>query len=238
MKKAILLVLIATLFLAPAVRADILYAVDSSRTELHDGTNPRVNDVRSDASKLSVRGDAKANKSWIEFNISGIDIGSLTSAQLRITLQAAKDSTCLLSAVNDNVTSGYVALDGSVTWNTAPGNITSTDGINPDNGSFSVTDLQKNLDPALTTLIGTVDYSAGSGGLAGDQYFMDVLSILQADTDGIVLFALHGAGGLTNFATHDISLGEAYYPALVLVPEPTTLVLLGLGGLVSLRKRR
>ena len=44
----------------------------------------------------------------------------------------------------------------------------------------------------------------------------DVLSVLQADTDGIVQFVLHGAGGSTNFTTHDSSLGEDYWPALIL----------------------
>ncbi|MCE5186942.1 MAG: PEP-CTERM sorting domain-containing protein [Planctomycetaceae bacterium] len=237
MRRSIVVVLLAVLLVSATSLAQLLYAVDSSRGVLSDGTN-LANTVKADSSKLSVRGDAKAAKSWIEFDLRGIDVASLTSAQLRITLHAAKDNTCKLSAVNDNVTSGLVALDGTLTWNNAPGNITSADGVNPDNTSYTVTDLQKNLDPALTTLIGTVDYSAGSGGVAGQQYFMDVLSILQADTDGFVLFVLHGAGGDTSFATHDHASGAAeYYPALVLVPEPATLVLLGIGGLLTLRKR-
>lgn len=235
MKRTLLLVVIALLFVSSTSLAQTIYAIDSSRTELHNGTDPMVDTVRSDASKLSVRGDAKAMKSWIEFDLSGIDISSLTSAQLRITLQADKSSNCLVSAVNDDVTSGVIALDGSITWNSAPGNITSSDGVNPNDGSFTVDDLQDKLDPTLTTLIGTVDYT---GGTAGTQYFIDVLSILQADTDGVVLFALHGAGGSTNFCTHDISSGEDYYPALVLVPEPATMILLGLGSLAALKRRR
>lgn len=237
MKKVILWVVIAAFVLTPAVRADMVYAVDSSRAVLSDGTNNLADTVKSDGSKLSVRSDNKAAKSWIEFDISNIDVSSLTSAQLRVTLNADKDNKCFLSAVNDDVTSGLVALDGSLTWNNAPGNYTTSDGINPD-AAISMDEFQDNLDPTMTTYIGVVDYSAGSGGVAGDQYFIDVLSILQADTDGIVLFVLHGAGGDTSFSTHDNPGGAEYYPALVIVPEPATMLLLGLGGLMAVRRKR
>ena len=236
MKKVILLVLFTTLFMVQAVQASVIYATESARTELHNGTESRADDSRDDSNKLSVRGDAKANKSWIKFDISNLDVSSLVSAQLRVTLYQDKSSSCKLSAVNDDYLTNIDWTKGDITWNNAPGNITSADGINPDNASFTTDDLQDNLDPAATTMIGTIDYTDG---VAGDQFFMDVLSILQADTDGIVQFALHGAGGYSNFTTHDSAEGDAYWPALVVeVPEPMTLSLLGLGSLAALRKRR
>ena len=121
-----------------------------------------------------------------------------------------------MSAVNDDHTTNINWTKTDLTWNTAPGNITSSDGINPDNTSFTVNDLQDNLDPFNTTYIGVINYSEGSGGVAGDQYSIDVLSVLQADTDGIVQFVLHGAGGYTNFTTHDSALGSDYWPMLQL----------------------
>lgn len=238
MKKVIFLAVVASLVISATSRADIVYAVDSSRAVLNDGTTNLADTVKSDGSKLSVRGDAKAAKSWIKFDVTGLDIGSLTEAYLRITLNAPKDNTCFLSAVNDDYLTNIGWTESDLTWNNAPGNYSSSDGINPDDGSVTVAQFQDILNPTQTTLIGIVNYSEGTGGVAGQQYLIDVLSILQADTDGIVQFVLHGAGGDTSFSTHDHPLGAEYYPALVVVPEPATLVLLGLGGLMSLKKRR
>lgn len=196
--------------ISPVVR----YAVVSCRTSLHNDTESEADVNKTDGNKLSVRGDAKAAKSWIKFDISDLDISSATGAQLRVTLYELKTSTCSLSAVNDNCTDNINWGETDITWNNAPGNITSSDGVNPDNGSYSIDDLQEELDPTKTTFIATVDYSYG--GVPGDQFFFDVLSILQADTDGIVQFVLHGAGGSTNFTTHDSPLGEDYWPALTL----------------------
>ena len=194
--------------------ASMQYADVSCRTSLHNDTESEADINKTDGNKLSVRGDSKAAKSWIKFNISGLDIGSLSGAQLRITLYEPKTSTCYLSAVNNNCTDNINWIESQLTWNNAPGNYTSTDGVNPDDTSITAAQLQDILDPTKTTLIGTVDYSYG--GQVGEQFTFDVLSILQADTDGIVQFVLHGAGGSSSFATHDNSLGEDYWPALIL----------------------
>ncbi len=205
-------------FVSSMVAADgIQYASDSSRTSLNNGTDSEADTVKSDSSKLSVRSDYKAAKSWIKFDVSGLDIDAMTSCQLRVTLHASKSSTCLVSAVNDDVTTGPAVLDGSLTWNNAPGNYTSADGINPD-AAITLDELQDNLDPALTTLVGTIDYTDG---VAGQQFTIDVLSILQADTDGTVQFVLHGSGGDTSFSTHDHPSGSEYFPALVYTTLPT-----------------
>ena len=217
MKKLCFLVLLC--IVSSTVTADgIKYADTSSRGVLNDGTSNLADTVKADSSKLGVRGDAKAAKSWIKFDISELDVASMTECKLRITLNATKSSTCSLSAVNDDYTTGIDWADGTLTWNNGPGNYTSSDGINPDGAGLTLDNLQEDLDPAVTTLIGTVDYT---GGLAGQQYFIDVLSILQADTDGIVQFVLHDSGGDTSFSTHDHPEGEAYYPALVYAEIPT-----------------
>ncbi|MBN1764583.1 MAG: DNRLRE domain-containing protein [Sedimentisphaerales bacterium] len=189
------------------------YALVSCRTSLNDGAVSEADTNKTDSNKLSVRGDSKAAKSWIKFDVSDLDINSATAATLRITLYEAKTSTCLLSAVNDDCTDNISWGETNLTWNNAPGNYTSSDGVNPD-APITINQLQDELDPARTTLIDTVDYSYG--GLQGDQFTFDVLSVLQADTDGIVQFVLHGAGGASNFTTHDSAEGEDYWPLLEL----------------------
>lgn len=220
MKKLCFLAMVVCLICSNILLADTLVAVDSCRTSLYDGSASEADTNKSDSDKLSVRGDSKAAKSWIKFDVSSLDVDGMSECQLRVTLHKAKDSTCYLSVVNDDHTTGIDWTSANLTWNNAPGNITSTDGVNPDDTSYSVSELQDDLMGDTTTLIGTVDYSEGSGGVAGDQYFIDVLSIIQADTDGIVQFVLHGAGGSTDFAAHTHSNGAEYYPTLVYSAVP------------------
>ena len=207
-----LLCLVSSLVTADGIN----YAIDSCRTSLFESDSD-VDENISDSSKLSVRGDYKAKKSWIKFDISELDVASMTECKLRVTLSAGKSSSCSVSAVNDDYTTGMGWTESTLTWNNAPGNYTSSDGVNPDNTSLTTDNLQEDLDPAQTTLIGTIDYT---GGLTGQQFEIDVLSILQADTDGIVQFVLHDSGGSTDFSTHDHPDGEAYWPALVYAEIP------------------
>ena len=218
MTKLCFFVMVMCLICGNLLLADTLVAVDSCRTSLNDGTESEADENKSDSDKLSVRADSKAAKSWIKFDISSLDVSSLSDCKLRVTLHKSKDSTCLLSVVNDNYTTGIGWTSADLTWNTGPGNITSSDGVNPDDTNYSASDLQNNLMTDATTLVGTVDYS---GGTAGDQYLIDVLSILQADTDGIVQFVLHGSGGSTDFATHTNANGSEYWPTLVYSSVPT-----------------
>jgi hypothetical protein len=192
------------------------YAEMSCRTRSDDTDNGTVapgDGNNHDSQKLTVRQGDRGEKSWIRFNLAETDLSVLRSAQLRVTLHGAKSGQCDLSAVNDDYTVNIQWVDHptqanpgggiyALTWNNAPGN---------DPASFAA------LNALQTTGVGRLDYT---GGLAGSQYGMDVLSILLADTDGIVQFVLHNSTGDTSFATHDHPLGTAYYPALFLEFPP------------------
>jgi hypothetical protein len=180
------------------------YANESSRSDIQ---SPTAN--TSDASKLTVRVaptdiPPKSNKSWIKFDISGQVPNNLKTATLTIALSDPEGGshTVNLSAVNDGYTTNIGWTSTNLTWNNAPGNDTT-----------SLVDLTA----AQTTPVTTVNVVDG---LAGTQYEIDVLSILQADTDGIIQFVLHNSDVLMNFATHNHPSGETYYPRLDILEAP------------------
>ena len=84
--KIILSMLLVCLFVG-SIHADIIIMADvSSRTEGAD----RADDNRSDSSKLSVRASSNGQKSWIKFDLGGLDVSSLVSATLNIALHEGK----------------------------------------------------------------------------------------------------------------------------------------------------
>ncbi|MDD5010786.1 MAG: DNRLRE domain-containing protein [Phycisphaerae bacterium] len=171
----------------------INYADQSCRT---DSSNPTSN--AHDASKLTVYTGGSGNKAWVKFDIGDLDVNHISGAVLRVTLAGARSGTCYfdVSAVNDDCITNINWHDRNLTWNNAPGNL--------------ITDLAL-LDSTKTTYIDTINFTNGA---AGQQFFINVLPYLQADTDRIIQFVLHNCNSLTNFATHDNPSGEAYWPAL------------------------
>ena len=170
---------------APAVFADIIITADEScRTDVGE---PDTNNH--DSSKLSIRSDEKSAKSWIKFDISELDVGDLETATLTVALHQEKTGSRHfdVSYVNDDCLDNIGWDERSLTWDNAPGNNTVDLGA---------------LDTSKTTLLTTVDFADG---VPGDQFTIDVLEALQADTDGIVQFVFHNSNGLLNLATHDHS---------------------------------
>ncbi len=170
---------------------------------------------KSDASKLSIRSDASAAKSWIKFDLSALeDRSSIRGAVLRLTLNEDEgDFHFDVSAVNNNYTTNIGWGETDITWTNAPANNTAD---------------QSNPDFTKATLMGTVDLAGNY--LAGSQHFIDVTPAILGDTDDIVQFILHNSNSLINCTTHDHSGGEAYWPTLIVTypppgadyPEPAT----------------
>lgn len=159
---------------------------------------------RHDSSKLSVRASSNGVKSWIKFDqLAAYDLSTLRAAVLTVSLHNPKGGSqqCGVSAVNDDCLDNIGWLEREITWNNAPGN---------DTTSLSL------LDAAKTTFVETLTFTDG---LAGDSFDIDVLAVLQADTDGVVQFVLHNSPNLLDFATWDHATVE-WRPYLTLTFPP------------------
>lgn len=175
-------------------------AIQSCRT---NGGTPDNNDE--DYDKLSVRRSSPGAKSWIKFDIGDLDVTNLRAATLKVTFYEAEGGshTFDVSAVNDDCLDNINWTDQDLTWTNAPGNLTS--------------DLAL-LDSAKTELIKTVSTTDVA---VGYTVAVDVLSIVEADTDGIVQFVLHNSDVLMQFTTHDSGkVPSSYYPVLEVIETP------------------
>jgi hypothetical protein len=218
--KKLCFLLVVMCILAGSVFAAVVteYADVSCRTRSDDtsylvnGDSDPGDGSTHDSVKLSIRNSGRGEKSWIRFDLNPDVLSTARSAQLRITLHESKTGSADLSAVNDDChdndnwadSTGTAVPEegiGALTWNNAPGNDIADWGA---------------LDAAKTTFLERFDYD----GAAGDQFFIDVSTALQADTDGIVQFVLHDSTGDTKFSTHDHTSGEEYWPALLLKLPP------------------
>ena len=186
------ILLLALTGTASAASDIIIAASQSCRTDI---LNPTTN--KHDASKLSVRSDSSSAKSWIKFDLGGLEVSALKTATLTVALHEGKTGARNfdVSYVNDNCLDNIGWTETTLTWTNAPGNIT--------------TDFA-HLDADKTTLVTTVNFADG---VAGQAFTVDVLNVLQTDTDGIVQFVLYNSNGLLNFATHDHPTA-AYRPFL------------------------
>ncbi len=185
MKSLCLLLVVLCLFGSSVFADIIIMAVESCRTDVAE---PDTN--KHDSSKLSIRtseGDGKAAKSWIKFDLGDLDVDNLESATLTVASNRTKDGNHHfdVSYVNDDCLDNIGWDERSITWNNAPGNDTADLG---------------DLDTTKTTFLTTINFTDV---VAGDQFTIDVLATLQADTDGIVQFVFHNSKNLQDLATHD-----------------------------------
>jgi hypothetical protein len=184
-KSLILLSLLLAFALAVSAQADII--IDANESCRVDGDPARRDENRHDSSKLSMRTSSNGWKSWVKFDLGDLDVGNLETATLTVALNRGKggNNRFDVSCVNDDFLDNIDWDERSITWNNAPGNNT------------AVLDL---LDPTKTTFLTTVNFTDG---VAGDPFTIDVLEVLEADTDGIVQFVFHNSNNLQDLATHD-----------------------------------
>ena len=199
--------------------------------------------------KNPAAGNRFARKPYLRFDLSGLPAGEITDASLSLYISANNSGGSplnpapaaytisvygLADGVGENWVEGNGGTDNNpaneIVWTNAPGNLT-TSGIN------------FNADATLLGILNIANTDA-TGSTVTFNATPELLTFLNADTDNLVtlMLARSEAGSPNlNFASKEFTPGDlSDEPTLnlTIVPEPGSLALLGLGGLLIARRRR
>ena len=205
-KKCFLWVILFFVFCTSVLAYDVVVTAEES-CRAQGGT--RADDNRHDGVKLAIRSDSwdEVFKSWIKFDVSGIDPNEFRSATLTLTMSYLSGGSLEgenyfnVSSINDSCVDNITWTQSNLTWNNAPANDTA-----------SLTDP----DTTKATWVAQADFD---GALVGDTYTFDVLAAMQEDTDGIVQFILHNSSTYMCLGVHDHETA-AYRPTITISYPP------------------
>jgi len=171
---------------APVVHANNIIMADQSCRTQQSSPDTNIRDTSSLTMRTTNEDPPRTYKSWIKFDISELDVSRLETATLTVALSRERtgSNNFDISYVNDDCLDNIDWDADSLTWNNAPGNNTAHIGA---------------LDTDKTTLLTTIYLS---NGVLGDAFTIDILEVLESDTDGIVQFVFHNSSGLMALATH------------------------------------
>lgn len=246
MKKAVF-VFMSLIVLGTAAQALIITTADGNGADAwisNDGQSSSYwADKVHNTTGMHVRyngGGSRFRAALLRFDISSIVEPIAANAQLQLGQTYTKGS--------DKVIDVYGLVDGhageawddtTLCYNNAPGFVTPDQGNNL--GWYAI-------DSSLVWLGTFIIPGTGSSGatitppktLLTDPTSLPLADFLNADTNGLVTLVLINAQGTTSnnsenrFASEEDANGG--FPALVLVPEPMSMLLLGLGGLLIRRR--
>ena len=152
---------------------------------------------------------------------------------------SSSDKTLSLYGLNETHAAETTWAEDVVTYNTCPGLI--PDGQDPteETGLGHTWDDVRDLDTAnLTLLIGSQPYGPQVTGQVYTFSGAGLDAFLNADTNGQVTFLILRGDASTSSNQARFQVKEVGDGAYLVVPEPATMALLGLGSLLAVRRKR
>lgn len=188
-------------------------------------------------------GGSRFRATYLRFDLSGADGATMDGATLSFDFTYIKSSTGRLLHVYGLVDESLdLWTEGSLNYQNAPGMLQPASGWNT--GDYLLDDTKLVLLGTITTP-GTNEFPSPAYPVPftsnTDTLGEDFFDFLKSDTNNLVTLVIFGQAGTSSVNCEDTIASKEHAtfmaPTLNLIPEPATLSLLALGGLL-LRKKR
>jgi len=235
MKCKLLFVLVALLFVSANVHAvTVITVLDGSGADTYLTNDSQYGPDSTHGTETRIRAcrqlaDTRCRVGYIRFDITGLSEPDMTGSILTLDARNLKGSAQAVDVYGLIDGDGDSWDESTTTYNNAPGMAAAT------LGNYA-------LDTEKVVLLGTITTPA-----AGDPYpvrfssnsvDLPLAEFLAADTNGLVTLFFIGGNNEAELVSKERNDADWHAPTLTVMPEPATMMLLGLGSVLAMRRRK